>query len=59
MSELNYYTNSTISGTDFIMKVFLDWYSLRLRVDEYRGNIYAIMNEINHLAKKITLQKIL
>ncbi|HBI03031.1 MAG TPA: putative beta-lysine N-acetyltransferase, partial [Paenibacillaceae bacterium] len=52
MSELKYYMNSTISGSDFIMKVCLDWYSLRLRVDDYRGNIYAIIKEINRLAKK-------
>lgn len=52
MSELKYYMNSTISGADFIMRVCLDWYSLRLRVDDYRGNIYAIIEEINHLCKR-------
>jgi putative beta-lysine N-acetyltransferase len=52
MSEQKYYTNCTFSGTDYIMKVCLDWYNLRLRVDDYRGNIYAIIEEINRLATR-------
>lgn len=57
MGEQNYFTYTREWDGHFTMDVCLDWYSQRLRVDDYRGNIYAIMERINLLAEKNSFTK--
>jgi beta-lysine N6-acetyltransferase len=44
------YTNHTETGPDFTMDVYLDPFSKRLRVDDYRGNVQSITARLHELA---------
>lgn len=44
-----YYLNQIENGPDFTMHLCLDLANNRLRVDDYRGNIYSIIQRINEI----------
>jgi beta-lysine N6-acetyltransferase len=46
-------------GPDYIMHVYLDFINERIRVDDYRGNIYSIISEIKAIAKEYSFTKVI
>ena len=58
MKEHPYYLYAEEAGADFTMNVCLDWFNQRLRVDDYRGNIYAMMERIKLLSQKNSFTKV-
>lgn len=50
--------NQMENGIDFTMQVYVDPANKRLRVDDYRGNIFSIMNRINEMVKQHAFTKV-
>ncbi|WP_257350464.1 putative beta-lysine N-acetyltransferase [Pseudalkalibacillus decolorationis] len=60
MKDINVYNEErVISGADFTMNASLDHFNERLKVEDYRGNVYSIHNEITNLLNDYPFTKII
>jgi len=53
-----YYANRIISGKDDSIQVCLDFYNKRLRVDDYQGNLAAMLTTIDMLIREHAFSKV-
>ena len=56
--DLRYYTNQVEHNSDYHISYCLDFFNLRLRVDDYEGNIDSICRRIAQVAQTHALTKI-
>ncbi|WLD95294.1 putative beta-lysine N-acetyltransferase [Alkalihalobacillus sp. AL-G] len=51
--------NRVISGGDFTMKIRLDYFSERLKVEDYRGNVNSIHKQIQRISNEHSFAKVI
>lgn len=58
MNEV-FYENKVITGENFVVDVCFDYFNERIRVDDYRGNVRAMLNYIDEVSPADRFKKII